>query len=174
MDIFYSRISKIKKLYDKAFLQKYADIELKNEKRFYEYTIGRFLTKNAAKNYYKAEYTDIIINDNGKPVFKNSDLYFSISHSNDIVIVCFDKFPVGLDLEYIKPRNLVKLSAYFKKQFNSLDDFYKFWTLKEAAYKLGVPPLYIYSGIFSEKYYLSVASEQQSNLKCEILPFIGE
>ena len=87
MDIYYSYISKLKRQYDKNFFIKYADIELKTEKRFYEYTIGRYIVKNTAEKFYNTADTSICINDNGKPEFSNADLNFSISHSKDIVMV---------------------------------------------------------------------------------------
>lgn len=124
------------KTHAKDFLFPYADTEIKAEKRFYEYTIGRYLVKHVAQKYYNIDKTEIIKNENGKPIFKNSDLHFSISHSKNIVIACFDKYPCGIDIEYMKDRNIQKLSEYFDKNFETLEDFYKFWTTKEAKYKL--------------------------------------
>ena len=88
MQVFYIEIEKFKKNYEKDFLLKFADTELKTEKRFYEYTIGRFLVKSVAEQHYNIS-DEIIMTQTGKPVFKNGGLNFSISHSIDIVIVHF-------------------------------------------------------------------------------------
>lgn len=158
MEIHYIYIDKFKKQNSKDFLEQYNDMNFKNEKRFYEYTIGRYLVKSVAKNNYNLKNTDIIVNEKGKPVFKDGGLFFSITHSKNIVLVCFDKVPCGVDIEYIKDRNLDKLSKYFKKDFSSLEDFYKFWTLKEANYKLGCKLKDSHFSKFEDDYYLTVVS----------------
>ena len=158
MKIFYINIEEFKKKYDKNFLALYADIELKTEKRFYEYTIGRYLIKNIAKQYYEINDTEIIINENGKPSFANSNLHFSLSHSKNIVIACFDEYPCGIDIEYVKEKDLTKLSKYFKKDFETLEDFYKYWTQREAQYKLDKPAKSVYSANFKNNYYLTIVS----------------
>ena len=142
----------------------YADREFKSEKGFYEHTIGRYIIKNIFKN------DEIIINTMGKPVFKNSEVYFSISHSKEYVFVCFDKIPCGIDIEYIKHRNLKKLSFHFDKNFENLDEFYKFWTYKEASYKLGTNPAFYHYKKFKKDYFLTIVSSQN----IEILPTIKE
>lgn len=158
MRIFYIDIEKFKTRYDKNFLIQFTDMEFKTEKRFYQYSAGRYLVKSIAKNIYHIKDTEIITTSEGKPVFKNNSLNFSISHSKNIVIACFDKSPCGIDIEYAKPRNLLKLSEYFEKTFQNTQDFYKFWTLKEAVYKLQSPAKYEYFTKFQNDYYLTVVS----------------
>ncbi len=164
MHIYYIDVEDFKKKYDKDFLLPYADIELKNEKRFFEYTIGRFLVKNVAKQKYNIKNTEIKVSKNGKPSFINADLNFSISHSKNIVIACFDKYPCAIDIEYIKDRNLSNLSKYFNKDFDSYEKFYKFWTLKEATYKLGCSYKSMYCNKFLDKYFLTVISSKEFDI----------
>lgn len=172
MKIYYIDIDELKKQKSRDFLQQYNDINLTNEKRFFEYTTGRYLVKSVAKSKYKLVNTDIIKNDSGKPVFKEGNLHFNISHSKNILIACFDKTPCGIDIEYIKERDSSKLSKYFKKEFKNLDEFYKFWTLKEAVYKLNHTPKDSYSLKFKDKFYISVASKGLIEDKNQtILPF---
>lgn len=159
MKIFYINIDKFKKLHNKDFLIPYADREFENDKRFYEYTIGRYLVKNVAKQYFNVADTEIITTP--KPVFKNSNLNFSISHSKYFVIACFSQYPCGIDIEFIKQRNLVKLSKYFRQNFKDLDDFYKYWTYKEAAYKLSSPIKDFRFYKFDVNYYVTVTSIQK-------------
>ncbi|MCR5261981.1 MAG: hypothetical protein K6C94_09115 [Candidatus Gastranaerophilales bacterium] len=158
MNVFYIKQDEFKKFYDKDFAKQYADKEFKTEKRFYEYTIGRYLVKKAAKEFYNLSDTEIILQNNGKPVLKNSNLCFNISHSKNIVSVCFDENPCGLDIEYIKERDLNRFSDYYKQNFETLDGFYKFWTFKEAAYKLDADVKDTYSCKFEMQYFLTVAS----------------
>lgn len=108
--------------------------EFKSQKRCVEYSLGRFLVKYAAKNFYKIDDTEIVV-ENKKPGFKNNPLKFSISHSKNIVAAAFDENDVGFDIEEIKPRNLKRLSEYFHRDFVDENDFYCYWTSYEAEYK---------------------------------------
>ena len=170
MNIYYIDIEKFKKTHKKDILAEYADKELSNEKRYYEYTIGRYLIKNAAKEFYNTD-NNIIINENGKPVFENSELNFSLSHSKDYVVACFDKNLCGIDIEFIKERNFEKLGQYYGEKFNTQDEFYKFWTLKEASYKLGSTAADSYTVKFMQNYYLTIVSNKSFNKKIKIIQF---
>lgn len=171
MKIFYIEQNAFKKTYNKDFLIQYADIEIKTEKRFYEYTIGRYLIKQVAKKYYGIDESKIIKSKTGKPIFEKSDLHFNISHSNNIVIACFDKYPCSIDIEYMKPRNLIKFSKYYNKDFKNLEDFYKFWTKKEAVYKLNEDYKNIYFKKLNEHFLLAIATTQ--NVDNESLKLIN-
>ena len=157
MDIFYINIAEFKNAHDRDFLIPYSDKNFKSEKRFFEYGIGRYLVKNVAKEFYGIDDTEIIVKDTGKPVFKNSDLQFSLSHSNNIIMACFDYAPCGLDIEFIKHRDIEKLAQHYEQNFSDLEDFYEFWTLKEASYKLDSEVKAKYCTKF-ENYYLAIVS----------------
>ena len=161
MKIFYVAIDEFKKLYGRDFLKPFADIELKSEKRFYEYTIGRYLVCQAAKEFYNIKNTEIVFSPNGKPQFKNADLNFSISHSKNIVMVCFDNLPCGIDIEYIKPRDFEKLAKHYNQNFKNAEDFYKFWTLKEASFKLGCSVKDYRSFEFKNDYFVTVTTTDE-------------
>lgn len=164
MRIFYINIEKFK--YDKSFLEKYSDGKsFKTEKRFYEYTIGRYLVKKVAKEFYKAGDVEIVSDKNSKPILKNSDIYFSISHSNKYIAVCFDDKPCGFDIEFIKPRSLKSLEKRYNCKFKTLDDFYIFWTQKEAVYKLHQKPVDTHYALFNENYYFAIASTDKIKIE---------
>lgn len=117
-------------------------IELKNtsklkrvEKRKLQSQLGRHLAKQVAEVFYNVENTEIIV-ENEKPKFKNSDLCFNISHSENIIAVAFDKEQLGLDVEYIKERDFKSLFARFNINSNNKDLFYQFWTEYEAKIKI--------------------------------------
>ena len=156
MEIYYIDIEEIKKLYDKNFLAQYCDKNIKFDKRFYEYSIGRYLVKKVAKTYYNVVDTEIITIANGKPVFKNSKVHFSITHSKNIVMACFDQNPCGIDIEYIKNRNLEKLSKHYMCEFNDTEEFYRFWTQKEALYKADSHAENIYFSKILNDFYMTV------------------
>ena len=158
MKIFYVDIDEFKMKIGKDELKNYADKEFNTEKRFYEYTIGRYLVKNVAKDMFGIANPEIVINEKGKPYLENEDLHFSISHSNNILMACFDKCPCGIDLEEMKDRNIERFSEYYGEEFEDKFDFYKYWTLKEASYKLGCEIQCKYSSKFLNNYYLTIVS----------------
>lgn len=125
----------------------------------FQHQTGRKLIEYAAKNIYKIENTEIEIVNN-KPKFKFSDKKFSISHSKNVVAVCFDDEEVGVDIEYIAPRDYISIAKRmnFKLENDSLEAFYKAWTQYEAVYKLGDNPKIEYNCRFLNSYYLSAAS----------------
>ena len=165
MEVFYINVEKFKKCHNKDFLIPYADTKLNIEKRFWEYTIGRYLVKTVAKERYNIKDVEIVLDKHLKPVFKNANLFFNISHSKNIVIACFDKNPCGIDIEYIKKRDLSKLSNYFNQTFGSLEEFYKFWTYKEASYKLQEKVYDSYFSKFQNNYCLTVVSNQKIDIQ---------
>ena len=152
MDIFY------------LFLDK---SEFKDEKKYLrEHKSGRFIVEFAAKNYFQIKNPEIEIV-NKKPRFKYSDIEFSISHSHNIAAVCFDKNPVGFDIEFIKERDFLPLARRMKFEMkeNSLEEFYKCWTRYEAEYKLQCKAKSVYSGINLGEYAFSVASNMCDDIK---------
>lgn len=159
MKIFIVRINEFLKSIDKTSFENI----YKSDKRNLEFQLGRFLTRYIASNIFGISNTEIAV-DNKKPYFKNTDLSFSISHSNDILGVAFSNSVVGLDIEKFKPRNLDRLSDYFKKQFKTLEEFYQYWTIYEANYKSKLSNEVLTSLRF-EDYFVSVSCEKNEELK---------
>lgn len=169
MKIFYIEIDNFKKKHSKDSLIPYADRKFKTEKRFYEYTIGRYLIKTVSQHYYNIKDTSITINHNGKPFFKNYPIHFSISHSKNIVMACFDRHNCGIDIEYNKARNLRSLSEYFNEEFRTLEEFYKFWTLRESSIKLADSVEYQHFQKFNDNYYFTVVSNNKNTDSIELI-----
>lgn len=78
----------------------------------------------------------------GKPYFPFDSFSFNISHSEDYVVCVIsndEKEQIGIDIEKIKPIILDHftsvLSPQENKKITSYEDFYKFWTRKEAVVK---------------------------------------
>lgn len=172
MKIYYIDINEFLKKYDRVFLQLFSDNKFfKSEKRFLEYTIGRFLVKTVGEKIYNLTDTEICIKDN-KPVFKTNLLKFSISHSKNIVMAAFDETDCGLDIEEIKPRSLEALSKRYEKDFKTLEDFYKFWTEYEAEIKLQQKTQGKYSCVFQNDYMLTVVSASPISLPPSCINFL--
>ena len=89
------------------------------------------------------ETYEVLKTRNGKPYFKNSDIYFSLSDKDNIVVGVTSKRPVGIDIERLNFReNVVKYFFNSKEQElikNSKDKEYlftKIWVKKEAILKM--------------------------------------
>ncbi len=82
----------------------------------------------------------------GKPYFTSSELFFSISHSEDTVAVALSDTPVGIDLEFVdERRDFISLSRRFfapdehkaiSESNSPTEDFFALWTKKEALAKI--------------------------------------
>ena len=126
---------------DEKVLEKYKTRKITSKEKELQHLIGRFLLEKVAKEILKIENPEIEIV-NKKPRFKNSDIKFSISHSKNIVLIAFDKNPVGADVEEMKERNYKEIFERYnyKGQDISKETFYKFWTEYEAGIKLQGTP----------------------------------
>jgi phosphopantetheinyl transferase len=76
----------------------------------------------------------------GKPYLlssTNSDIHFSIAHSQGFLVVALSQINVGIDLESLeRARSYKKISQkYFAEEIVSLEDFYRSWTAREAFIK---------------------------------------
>lgn len=130
MKVFFIKLSEFLRYIDKSTFE----LRYRSDKRNIESQTGRFFVKYIASRVYGVENLEIAECE-GKPYFLNSDLQFSISHSCDVLGIAFSENTIGFDVEKIKPRNLGRLSDYFKREFNDLDEFYGYWTLYEAGFK---------------------------------------
>ena len=90
----------------------------------------------------KVEY---IYNEFGKPYIKDSNLYFSLSHSNGVIALAVSKEEIGLDIELIKDvKDNLALKVMNEAEYNiykglskndKISYFYEVWTSKEAYVK---------------------------------------
>ena len=121
---------------------KYSDDEM-NETSLKAWS---FLNKILYENYNISINVDnIIFNEYGKPYLINNELYFNISHSNELIAIIIDDKECGIDIEFVDYSREVDKLAYKilskseqKKYENSQDKhkfFYKMWTKKETIFK---------------------------------------
>jgi len=127
----------------------------------------RFLVSRAFRRRVLGPGAEILSDEHGRPFVKGDPVYFSMSHTGDLLVVAVDDHPVGIDAEFMKERDFAKLSAwFFGESIPGRDDFYRRWTRFEAGLKLaGLPlfsttaqePKHLHSEILGD-YMLSVAS----------------
>ncbi len=83
---------------------------------------------------------EVILQENGKPVLKRRGAFISASHSSDFVLCGISKFPIGVDVEKIRPVNLKAAKRFCSEKelenCRNEEYFFKIWTLKEAYFKL--------------------------------------
>lgn len=82
----------------------------------------------------------------GKPALVSSSLQFNVSHSHGLGLIAVSLHPIGIDLEQIRPTQVLQLAQRFfhprEHQFltslpieEQLTTFFRFWTAKEAYLK---------------------------------------
>ncbi|MDR3172790.1 MAG: 4'-phosphopantetheinyl transferase superfamily protein [Treponema sp.] len=85
-------------------------------------------------------------NEHHKPFLMDwPEIHYNLSHSGTIVVAAFDRKPIGIDVEFIKPiNNLVTRRVFGPEerehyarlpQEERLHYFYTIWTMKEAYLK---------------------------------------
>ncbi|HAE89250.1 MAG TPA: hypothetical protein DCG79_05255 [Clostridiales bacterium] len=77
-------------------------------------------------------------NEQGKPYIPDSPYFISFSHKGEVSVAAISDHEVGVDIENVTaPRNITRLSRLFDDSEvpESLYDFYRLWTAKEAMGK---------------------------------------
>ena len=92
------------------------------------------------KNNIKYQEIEIIYNEYGKPLIKDSKYFYNISHSGDYVICALSNKQIGIDIEKVRDINL-KISNQFatkseKEYINNPKTFFQIYILKEAYFKM--------------------------------------
>ncbi|MBF0465877.1 MAG: 4'-phosphopantetheinyl transferase superfamily protein [Nitrospirae bacterium] len=107
---------------------------------------GRLLLASGIDKFFKdfkLTLHDILINEWGRPFFKDSGIDFNISHTDGCVVcIITDDGRVGIDIEFIKPIDTDGFQKYMDtlqwKEIatdSSCKSFYKYWTMKESVIK---------------------------------------
>lgn len=117
-------------------LKSFQKKEISNPKKWNEHCFSYLMVDRILRDFYKIEDREIIFNKN-KPYLKNKKKFFSISHSNDYVALCFSDNDCGIDIEKIKERDYKEIAKKMNFECYNLADFYNEWTRYEAEYKLG-------------------------------------
>ncbi len=113
---------------------------------------GEFLSKYAINKVFNIPFKDMKIKTSkyGKPFLcSHKNIYFNISHSENIVVCVVSNRKVGIDVQKILNTNFQKLEKIVKRKFtqkerqmieaeaneNKLEQFYKIWAAKESYIK---------------------------------------
>lgn len=78
---------------------------------------------------------------NGKPYIEGDPLYFSVTHSADGALIAICDNPIGIDLEFCRPKRYGSiLSKFTDNEKTEIGDndrrFFINWTMKEAYIKM--------------------------------------
>lgn len=143
-----------------------------NHHRYYASLSGWSLLLNVLANEYNIPNPEISFSETGKPLC--DQVHFSISHSENIVVVGVSLHNIGVDLECQKNiRRVHKLKKYLHTESNHYKSLLKAWTVKEAIIKYygeikkNETQNYVESKFLyfdEEVYCLSVCSEKRQNI----------
>lgn len=83
----------------------------------------------------------ILRTENGKPYIEGNPIYFSVTHSADRAMIALCDKPVGIDLEFYRPRKFEHiLKRLSEREQNWIDGnfiyFFLGWVSKEAFIKM--------------------------------------
>lgn len=100
------------------------------------------LLSRILSQFYKIENAEIKRTKNGKPFLANREtpLYFSISHTRELIFIAFSEDNIGLDAELLDRKvDYEKICAKFsyeeQQEISSTETFLKHWVAKESAVK---------------------------------------
>lgn len=84
------------------------------------------------------EIPHVCFEEKGKPVFVNSSLYFSLSHSGNLAVALLSDSPCAVDIEVVKDtvKDKLILRCLNERELELGCDFFECWTKKECMGKL--------------------------------------
>jgi len=116
--------------------------------------LGRLLLAYGLQNLYQVDINNLKMSfsKDKKPFIENSSIQFNISHSNDVIVCAITSVgDIGVDVEKISDINIQDFKEQFSRSeyktiigsSNELEQFYRFWTQKEAIVKANGSGLHI-------------------------------
>ncbi len=154
MQIYQGKISEFSgEEYNKAFdllseERKQAVLRMRFEKDRKRSVLGEYLARKgiSAQRGIPEKDVKILRTENGKPFCENLNIHFSIAHSKELAVCAVHDFPVGIDVEFIRPLDLrVTRFACTEGDLDFINTastqtekeylFFKLWTAKEAFIK---------------------------------------
>lgn len=163
MDVYFIEKDKFLNSIDRKYLESFSDNrKYKSEEKYLEHLCGLFIIKYVAKNFYNIEKPEINYV-NKKPYINSNELSISVSHSENIVMVAFEKTNIGIDIEFMKDKDYSKIFKRYniEKENPTKEEFYEFWTQKEAEIKLGKKNNYTINKILFDNYMFCTVSEEK-------------
>ena len=134
----------------------FKNIRFKKRKRINNYSnnerkkqaiVGEILLKELLEKYYNIKYNTCIIEESksGKPYITNYNIYFNISHKDNLVVCAVSYSNIGVDIEKIRDIDLNTINIFatttekkyiLEKKEDILKRLFKIYTLKEAYLKM--------------------------------------
>lgn len=114
------------------------------EKIFYTNKIAFLSSEHAIQyvleRFYNLKNREILRNKNGKPYLQDESLFFSVSHTKDLLFIAVSDKNIGIDVEniYREVDYLPILKKFTKKEQQAIltkHDFLRVWTIKESVIK---------------------------------------
>lgn len=122
----------------------YYDFDIKQRKQV-QHQFAWDLLQEVLKKDYNIDLSaqKILYETNGKPYIENSNIYFSISHCNDMVAIFVSNNRNGVDIEQIREikdaviKRVCSINeySYITRSKDINKNFIKLWTLKESFAK---------------------------------------
>ncbi len=108
--------------------------------------LGRIILLRAIKEIYNQDYQNKKIHHTkyNKPYFEDNSIPFNVSHSGSIVVCAInDKSEIGIDIEMVSTIEIDNFKSQFTEgewnkilfSNNKREDFFEYWTKKEAVIK---------------------------------------
>ncbi|WP_026390822.1 4'-phosphopantetheinyl transferase family protein [Haploplasma axanthum] len=88
------------------------------------------------KNGFNESKLNFFVGDNGRPYLIKSDLCFSISHSNEYLVIAISNMNLAVDIEKIDSKRMkIVKKMYYDLVDYSIDRVIMDWTIKESYIK---------------------------------------
>ena len=134
MDIFVIKLSATEN-FSPELLNEFKKKEITDKKRLKQHCFSYLMLDRILTNFYNINDYEVIFEHN-KPFLKNKQKYFSISHSEEYIVLCFSDYDCGVDIEKMKDRKFQSIAKRLGFKSHTREEFYKEWTTYEAKYKL--------------------------------------
>ncbi|MEP2237220.1 MAG: 4'-phosphopantetheinyl transferase superfamily protein [Maribacter sp.] len=138
--------------------------------------LGRLLLAYGLQNLYQIDINNLkmSLSKDKKPFLENSSIQFNISHSNDVIVCAITSVgEIGVDIEKINDITIEDFKSQFSRvefdailgSSNALEQFYGYWTQKEAVVKSNGSGLHISLDSFEVINNSTMVADQQYHLK---------
>lgn len=162
MDIFLVKLESSNNVPDEM-VKEFQKKEISNPKRRLEHCFSYLMIDRILREFYKLEDREIIFEEK-KPILKSGKKFFSLSHSNEYIVLAFSNSPCGIDIEKNTERDFAKLAKRMNLNYNSPLVFYQEWTKFEAEYKLGTTSKTLWTTQI-EGYTITAVSSVEENVE---------
>ena len=119
-------------------------LKFKNRTRQKQSLVATLLLEECLKELNALEaYEKILEDENGQWSLGDSSIHFSISHCDETVLVVASRFPIGCDIEKVRPIEMEIAEKFFlpdevkniKSSSHPELAFFSYWTIKESYLK---------------------------------------